>query len=465
MSVCHLLGTVVRTNACLLRYRTLLAANGMVDGLSDQPGKLQMLLEYAAASGSGTFVSTPHSRYDSPIDAGNDDWTVSLSFSSCISYIVTKPTEAVAEIYAAPESPGKRNMRHWKVPLDIFPGESNRAVAVDPMQDLLLVFQRDTSMECDVAVHIRSLHDPWTPHPDAALPVVYAAPSLLILTDISGVQIHGRLVSWVQTSYETGFDSQIEVWDWQGGKMIWHHQFGVEVSFTLLDAAHIVATSNAWKDLRVFRFDPPSDPGVDVLRLNLPPGNLPPGNPRRLQESSIPCPSPNAPFWPDPELRMIVLAYIEAQTSKRAVLLIPYATFKRLLRNRPLLQVLSPLQHRINWRDWEHGALRLSLSAPMVGQPWNVYQYHSYGSRFSLLMSNWSKFPRSSTVVTFDLNPWAEKYARSPRSAVDMPHLKDAWVQDGRRSSARPSMRARPRSRTLSTTAPVRTTKPMEGSP
>ncbi|RDX57069.1 hypothetical protein OH76DRAFT_12134 [Lentinus brumalis] len=39
-------------------------------------------------------------------------------------------------------------------------------------------------------------------------------------------------------------------------------------------------------------------------------------------------------------------------------------------------------------------------------------------------MSNWSKFPRSSTIVTFDLNPWAEKYARSAHSAVDMPHLK-----------------------------------------
>ncbi len=119
---------------------------------------------------------------------------------------------------------------------------------------------------------------------------------------------------------------------------------------------------------------------------------------------------------------MLVVVYVEAQTSKRAVLLIPYATFRKFLYSRPLLQVLTTLQRRVNWKDWERDALRLSLSVPT--DAWNVYQYHSFGSRFALLMSNWSKFPRSSTIVTFDLNPWAEKYARSAHSAVDMPHLK-----------------------------------------
>ena len=198
----------------------------------------------------------------------------------------------------------------------------------------------------------------------------------------------------------------------------------MEVSFTLLDAAHVVVTCNGWEDLRVFQFDPPSNPTMDILRINLPPKSLPPGCPRRLMECSIPSTPPNAPFWPDPDLRMITVAYVEAQTSKRAVLLIPYATFKRLLQIRPLLQILGLHPHRVTWRDWGREALRLSLSAPARDLPWTAYQYHSYGSRFSLLMSNWSKFPRSSTIVTFDLNPWAEKYARSLHSEVDMPHLK-----------------------------------------
>ncbi|RPD59613.1 hypothetical protein L227DRAFT_153410 [Lentinus tigrinus ALCF2SS1-6] len=271
MSVCRLLGTVVRTNGSLLRYKTLLAANGMVDGPTDYPGKLQMLLEYVAASGRGTFVST-NARYKFPINAGNDGLTMSLSFSSCISYIVTKRLEGVAEVYAPPEVPGRRIMRHWSVALDTFPGESNRAVAVDPAQNLLLVFQKErpSESEWDVAVHIRSLHDPWTPHPDAVLPIVHTAPSLLVFSSVSEIQIHRQIVAWMQYSDDTGIGSQIEIWDWQAGRMIWRHQFGQEVSFTLLDVDHIVVTSNGWLDLRVFRYDPSSDPTVDILRLKLP---------------------------------------------------------------------------------------------------------------------------------------------------------------------------------------------------
>lgn len=137
---------IVRTNSCLLRYQTLLAANGMVDGPSDHPEKVQMLLDYTAASGNGTYVST-NAQHNCPINAGNNDWTVSLSFSSCISYLVTKPSEAVVEVYAAPEVPGRRSMRHWTVALDTFPGESDRALAVDPAQDLLLLFQNETYSE------------------------------------------------------------------------------------------------------------------------------------------------------------------------------------------------------------------------------------------------------------------------------------------------------------------------------
>ena len=105
-----------------------------------------MLLDYAAASGNGNFVNS-NARYNFPIKAGNTDWTVSLSFSSCISYIITKRLEATVEVYAAPEFPGKRTTRHWRVALDTFPGERNLAVAVDPAQDLLLVFQKDVFYE------------------------------------------------------------------------------------------------------------------------------------------------------------------------------------------------------------------------------------------------------------------------------------------------------------------------------
>ncbi len=136
----------------------------------------------------------------------------------------------------------------------------------------------ERSPECcrDVAVHIRSLQDAFTPHPNAVLPILHTAPSLLMLSHLSAIQIHRHHVAWMQLSRDTGLGAQIEIWDWQAGRMIWvrcsmstiarpshtdqpwrqRHQFGVEVSFALLDAAHIVVTSNTWKDLRVFRFDP-----------------------------------------------------------------------------------------------------------------------------------------------------------------------------------------------------------------
>ena len=69
-------------------------------------------------------------------------------------------------------------------------------------------------------MHIRLLSDPWTPHPDAMLPVLRTAPSMLLLSDLSAIQIHHRHVAWMQFS-DTGFGSQIEIWDWQAGRMIW----------------------------------------------------------------------------------------------------------------------------------------------------------------------------------------------------------------------------------------------------
>lgn len=73
----------------------------------------------------------------------------------------------------------------------------------------------------DVTVHVRLLSDPWTSHPAAMLPVLHTAPSLLMLRDLSRIQIHRQHVAWMQYSHDTGLGAQIEIWDWQSGRMIW----------------------------------------------------------------------------------------------------------------------------------------------------------------------------------------------------------------------------------------------------
>ena len=97
-----------------------------------------------------------------------------------------------------------------------------------------------------MAVHIRSLHDPWTSHPDAVLPLLHTAHSLLMFTELSGVQIHDRIVSWVQTSYEPGLVSQIEVWDWQAGCMIWVRLSLSGLSILRLSMACTPLASSVW---------------------------------------------------------------------------------------------------------------------------------------------------------------------------------------------------------------------------
>lgn len=70
-------------------------------------------------------------------------------------------------------------------------------------------------------MHVRSLDDPLTPHPEAVIPILYADPSVFLFTGISGIQVHRQIVAWVQYSNDAGVGSQIEIWDWQAGRSIW----------------------------------------------------------------------------------------------------------------------------------------------------------------------------------------------------------------------------------------------------
>ncbi|RPD74966.1 hypothetical protein L226DRAFT_613173 [Lentinus tigrinus ALCF2SS1-7] len=417
-----------------LQYKIELAVNGMVDlsnaGLDEHTGdpthlpvvaRLQKLREYATRFRSGKFKD---SYWEYSWERGTVDtngWEVQLAFGSAISYVVIKPPQQEISVCAPPLLDG--GMRRWTIPLTAFPADVVTAVSLDLSQDLLIVAQLVPN-SLGVKAHVRSFSEPAVPHADAARPIFSTEPLVLRVlepgverTRITYVQIHRHVVAWMLTV--DGHDSSdVEVWDWKTGYLIWRCHFDLGVTFTLLDQSFLAIVPNASDTLLVYRYDlPEADPittrSRQTLELRLP------GRPRaetaitRIQETSIPVrPSSTVPFWPDPDLRIFVVVLGDC-----SALLIPYSTFRTLLYH-PESAHTSPRGRAkpIPWKNWgPHATLLLHLPyAERVNfwTYWKMRYCYSYGSRVAI--SCYSDYGTSHTgeVFVFDLNPWAAREAR-----------------------------------------------------
>ena len=197
--------------------------------------------------------------------------------------------------------------------------------------------------------------------------------------------------------------------------------FDREVTFTLLDSSHVVVTGPSMDHLLVYDFlsqpasmDTSSTEAQHVLALKLPPSEREPS----VQESSIPGPPTSAvPFWSDPALRIITVAF-----SSRAALLIPYSTLSTLLQRKPRCD----LTEATHWDDWgPQNTLLLHLSGNQYPALWMSRHCYAYGSRVALMYFDKESYFEGDAVI-YDLNPWAARCARRERPVAS----KDAMYRD-----------------------------------
>ncbi|RPD59571.1 hypothetical protein L227DRAFT_575999 [Lentinus tigrinus ALCF2SS1-6] len=429
------------THDVYLQYKIELAVNGMVDvpspsGEAGMPvvERLGKLREHRERLRTGTFADSgfAHSWQQWPRveSMPTDGWETHLAFGSSISYVVVKPPQREISVCAPPVLglglPGgadsEARMRCWSVPLGVFPEGEVVAASVDIAQDLLLVVQPAVEMCGHVMVHLRSLEGPCGPHPQAAQPILLTGDPEQLSSGLpirravmSHIQIHENLVAWIYSAPTTYcWICDIEVWDWKAGRLLWRRQFGYEVSFTLLDSRHIVVTGPITNYLYVYDFlktPEPADRSSDnesqhILLLKLPPSEREP----HIQESSIPAPpSSSVPFWTDPALRIVVVAF----SSTRAALLIPYNTIAALIRTRQ-----PALKECIPWDNWgPQGTLLLHLTGKQYPALWMTRHCYPYGSRVALMYFEEESYFEGDAII-YDLNPWAARYARcSPHAA------------------------------------------------
>ena len=184
------------------------------------------------------------------------------------------------------------------------------------------------------------------------------------------------------------------------------------------------------EELRVYRFDPPNDSREAVLKLGLPFAQR--CSPR-IQQSSIPTPPPNVPFWPDPEHRVIMITYSfkrSLPSKSSGALLIPYTTFHKLLYPTRTVQdgETSAPRARVEWTQWGASG-SVNVQAPPDPRRFSFTTAYPYGSRVSFIMAQGGRLTqdwwKKTHLVTFDLNPFGSQFTRNPY--VPSPPLPHQW--------------------------------------
>ena len=195
------------------------------------------------------------------------------------------------------------------------------------------------------------------------------------------------------------------------------------MSCAFLDASHIIVTGTFWEKMFIYHVDTceqeeesNTGPNLPVVALSLLSG----AKDCRVQESSIPEPPPSVPFWPDPSHRVTVVHFNrESRFVKKgytsALILIPYTTLRDLVEwashdsrsksNRSTFPVLE-------WNRWgQRDTLLLTVDIENPGMSYHRFVgTWAYGSRVSVLLVEGWLF--RGPLLTFDLNPWAAKFAR-----------------------------------------------------
>ena len=134
-----------------MQYKIELAINGMVDVPAEASStgipaveKLEMLRTHGRRVRSGQLESSEFAYswqlWPAMVSVPKDGWEAFPAFGSSISYVTVKPPQQEISICAPPLF-GEREMRHWTVPLEVFPDGDVTAVSVDIAQNLLMVVQ------------------------------------------------------------------------------------------------------------------------------------------------------------------------------------------------------------------------------------------------------------------------------------------------------------------------------------
>ncbi|PIL23738.1 hypothetical protein GSI_13488 [Ganoderma sinense ZZ0214-1] len=395
------------------QYRIELAANGMIDGPSSDvtlPDRLEQLHEHRAR-----LASTPFS-VDEGAWATAEGRVQVLASDGTVVYAMRRTQGGYNLDIRTPPGPSAQveaGVVSGSYCLTVEMGPDSHIETVDTSQNLLVVSE-SINDSWEITIHLLDM--------TTGLPHSAASGAVLRTVSDQGrpflVQVHRQYLAWLV--WAPGLTRRdIEIWDWQAGRIVWRHTFRPQTSFAFLNTSYILTTSGRQEVIEVFRFDDHThDPNQDVdskpfLTMELPLGafrcSIHHDERSRIHTSS--SSSSGAPFRPDPLVSVVAVRFAIYATSTElanALLLVPRATFHEQI-DAALNSSDSEPERRMFWHEWgPTGGLLLNLSGPEI-IPRVVFS--PCGSRFPVLVRDKWKAGQAQIVV-FDVNPWAARAAR-----------------------------------------------------
>ncbi|PIL33378.1 hypothetical protein GSI_03998 [Ganoderma sinense ZZ0214-1] len=245
-----------------LQYKMTLALNGLVEPSPsnmtlDLPGRLAGLRKHEAKLHRVKFSLITTRLLNSA--AGHVHWEQIASTSGSIAHVVTKVNgNHMFRVYLPSSLCNGDCWYNWDAPL-YRPGITtppSRSVAVDPLQDLLVVAE---AVRDSWNVHIRLLSlgsGGKQPHPSAAVPILqFRTPSMtagLILPEVVlSTRIFAQYVAIVVAGNEE--PEELLVWDWRtGSHCLTAKADTVCPHLALLDDSHLALARTWSSDIHVY---------------------------------------------------------------------------------------------------------------------------------------------------------------------------------------------------------------------
>ncbi|KAI0766095.1 hypothetical protein BD413DRAFT_680093 [Trametes elegans] len=342
-------------------------------------------------------------------DAGGSTWEAQSSSDGSISYISRKDDSADLAVYSPPSILRRIAANHETIHLEHF-AENICSRMIDVAQDLLVAAERIVGTR-DARVSMRSLKYAGEAHPEAAPPIVRAAPRAqsgqaqpwLFLED---VRVYQQYVAWLLKVGGSG-SSVLEIWDWKVGTLVWSQSFNGRLLYTFIDSEHIAVVGKAFSsptNIVVYRFAPnhldinattqESKDHDSVCALQLPP--LRQARAQTYVERITCTPGPPSsqrcvPFQLDPSTAVIAVNFgvVSEGDSPQFVLLIPLSTVYR-----QIASVRAPRDARVPAR---------AVRVPARAVPWS-----DWGSRGSVLLH--LPPPRTLDAPRIRIDPLRHRY-------------------------------------------------------
>ncbi|CDO70118.1 hypothetical protein BN946_scf184783.g2 [Trametes cinnabarina] len=337
----------------MLRYKIQLGMNGLRDGRAGAVGvveRLEKLEAYLARWRDFDF----HSDLTQHPKRGFQSYRMQHTSDGSILYRVYKSFKD-AVVFSPPSMIRGVEKHIWITPLNRF--DKVCALASDATQDLLVVAER-TNMESS-KLHFLSLRQSGEPHLDAA--------GSIMLSPTPGVCCYRDSTS------------ELAVWDWREGEILWRLKLGKRVNYTIIDSSHLALASEVFGNharIEIYRI-PSSRDAVDIegvppkpiCALQLPvPAHSKEGS---IFLSSVSCNAPCAtttfseePFTLDPDHAVLAINFSILTRSPRYehqyVLLVPLRTIRKEIRHALACDAEKP-SIAVPWEDWGWGAVVLPL--------------------------------------------------------------------------------------------------------